>query len=197
MLCELGAAADANSAGEIDVALRAGFAAGQIVFTGVGKTRAELVLLVHLAVFEDGVALNHRHAALRELVRRVLLEGAALGRGIEQRHHGHVLERCALVGRIPPARLDHRLRRARRQCQDACGERDRCRFRGHVVDRANTVPRAPPHGLAARGLGVPTISRAFQILRRVERRTDGGSRKRAHRVRWHGACFNWACGRER
>ena len=36
------ARADANSVGEIDVALRAGFAPGDIVFTGVGKTAAEL-----------------------------------------------------------------------------------------------------------------------------------------------------------
>ena len=36
---ELGAGADANSGGEIDVALRAGFIPADIVFTGVGKTR--------------------------------------------------------------------------------------------------------------------------------------------------------------
>jgi diaminopimelate decarboxylase len=38
----LGAAADVNSAGELEVALRAGFSPDQIVVTGVGKTRAEL-----------------------------------------------------------------------------------------------------------------------------------------------------------
>jgi diaminopimelate decarboxylase len=42
LLRELGAHADANSAGEIEVALRAGFEPGQIVFTGVGKTPAEI-----------------------------------------------------------------------------------------------------------------------------------------------------------
>lgn len=42
VLREIGAHADANSGGEIDVALRAGFAPDQIVFTGVGKTRDEL-----------------------------------------------------------------------------------------------------------------------------------------------------------
>jgi len=46
----LGAGADANSGGEIDVALRAGFAPGDIVFTGVGKTRAELDRAVALGV---------------------------------------------------------------------------------------------------------------------------------------------------
>ncbi len=38
-LRELGARADANSGGEIEVALRAGFSPRDIVFTGVGKTR--------------------------------------------------------------------------------------------------------------------------------------------------------------
>jgi diaminopimelate decarboxylase len=49
-LRELGASADANSGGEIDVALRAGFAPGDIVFTGVGKTRAELERAIALGV---------------------------------------------------------------------------------------------------------------------------------------------------
>ena len=46
----LGAGADANSGGEIDVALRAGFIPSQIVFTGVGKTSAELVQAIELGV---------------------------------------------------------------------------------------------------------------------------------------------------
>jgi diaminopimelate decarboxylase len=46
----LGSRADANSGGELDVALRAGFAPGDIVFTGVGKTRAELERAIGLGV---------------------------------------------------------------------------------------------------------------------------------------------------
>src|SRR2546426_1320824 len=42
LLRSLGSRADANSGGEIRVALRAGFAPRDIVFTGVGKTRDEL-----------------------------------------------------------------------------------------------------------------------------------------------------------
>ena len=45
-----GAHADANSGGEIDVALRAGFTPDQIVFTGVGKTHDELVRAVTLGM---------------------------------------------------------------------------------------------------------------------------------------------------
>jgi diaminopimelate decarboxylase len=50
LLRGLGAGADANSGGEIDVALRAGFIPEQIVFTGVGKTPAELAQAIDLSV---------------------------------------------------------------------------------------------------------------------------------------------------
>jgi len=46
----LGTGADANSGGEIEAALRAGFDPSQIVFTGVGKTRDELDRAVALGV---------------------------------------------------------------------------------------------------------------------------------------------------
>jgi diaminopimelate decarboxylase len=42
LLRSLGSRADANSGGEIAVARRAGFEPGEVVFTGVGKTRDEL-----------------------------------------------------------------------------------------------------------------------------------------------------------
>src|SRR5438093_141679 len=42
LLKTLGAAVDANSIWEIDVARRAGFLPAEIVFTGVGKSPAEL-----------------------------------------------------------------------------------------------------------------------------------------------------------
>ena len=50
LLRALGANADANSAGEIDVALRAGFIPPQVVFTGVGKTDSELAHAIELGV---------------------------------------------------------------------------------------------------------------------------------------------------
>src|SRR5688500_100705 len=50
LLRSLGAGADANSSGEIDVARRAGFTADQIVFTGVGKSVAELAQAIDLGV---------------------------------------------------------------------------------------------------------------------------------------------------
>jgi diaminopimelate decarboxylase len=50
LLRELGSAADANSVWEIDVARRAGFPPGDIVFTGVGKSPSELECAVALGV---------------------------------------------------------------------------------------------------------------------------------------------------
>jgi diaminopimelate decarboxylase len=54
LLKALGSRADANSAGEIEVALRAGFAPADVVFTGVGKTGAEL----DYAIARDVNAIN-------------------------------------------------------------------------------------------------------------------------------------------
>jgi diaminopimelate decarboxylase len=50
LLRELGSSADANSGGEIAVARRAGFTPSQIVFTGVGKTGAELADAIDIGV---------------------------------------------------------------------------------------------------------------------------------------------------
>jgi diaminopimelate decarboxylase len=50
LLRSVGSAADANSVGEIEVALRAGFIPDEIVFTGVGKSPDELARAVSLGV---------------------------------------------------------------------------------------------------------------------------------------------------
>jgi len=50
LLRELGSAADANSIWEIEVARRAGFQASDVVFTGVGKSPAELECAVAFGV---------------------------------------------------------------------------------------------------------------------------------------------------
>ena len=47
---KFGGSVDANSGGEIDVALRAGFKPSEIIFTGVGKTELELRRAVELGV---------------------------------------------------------------------------------------------------------------------------------------------------
>src|SRR3954462_117877 len=50
LLCETGSAADANSVGEIEPAMRAGFKPADTVFTGVGKPPEELDFAVALGV---------------------------------------------------------------------------------------------------------------------------------------------------
>ena len=58
LLKSLGSRADANSGGEVQVALRAGFEPRDIVFTGVGKTRDEL----EYAIAQDVGTINAESA---------------------------------------------------------------------------------------------------------------------------------------
>lgn len=51
LIQSLGGHVDANSGGEVEVSLRAGFTPDDIVFTGVGKTRAELEMAVRRGLF--------------------------------------------------------------------------------------------------------------------------------------------------
>jgi diaminopimelate decarboxylase len=76
LLRGLGASADANSGGEIEVALRAGFIPEQIVFTGVGKTDAELAYAIDLGV-------KSINAESRGELERI--DGIASSRGIRAR----------------------------------------------------------------------------------------------------------------
>jgi diaminopimelate decarboxylase len=50
LLKAVGSGVDANSMGEVDVALRCGFHPGQIMFTGVGKTADELACAISLGL---------------------------------------------------------------------------------------------------------------------------------------------------
>ncbi|MGE3274212.1 MAG: diaminopimelate decarboxylase [Vicinamibacterales bacterium] len=76
LLRGLGSRADANSMGEVEVALRAGFSPGDIVFTGVGKSVAELDRAAGLGL----LAINVESPG--ELDR---LEAAAEARGVSAR----------------------------------------------------------------------------------------------------------------
>ena len=73
LLKALGSRADANSAGEIEVALRAGFAPRDVVFTGVGKTIAEL----DYAIAQGVNAINAESAGELD---RIADRGRAAGR---------------------------------------------------------------------------------------------------------------------
>src|SRR5688500_11393730 len=93
LLRSLGACADANSGGEIDVALRAGFIPPQIVFTGVGKTDAELAQAVDLGVktinaaSEGELERSDAIAQARQARARVALR---VNPEVEARSHPHI-----------------------------------------------------------------------------------------------------------
>jgi diaminopimelate decarboxylase len=76
LLRDLGSAMDANSMGEIELALRAGFAPSDIVFTGVGKSPDEIDRAVQLGL----KAINAESAG--ELDR---IDRAAQARGVRAR----------------------------------------------------------------------------------------------------------------
>ena len=73
LLRSLGSRADANSGGEIEVAMRAGFQPRDIVFTGVGKTRDEL----EYAIAHDVGTINAESAGELDRVAEI---ATALGR---------------------------------------------------------------------------------------------------------------------
>jgi diaminopimelate decarboxylase len=93
LLRSLGSGADANSGGEIDVALRAGFIPAQIVFTGVGKTPAELAQAIDLGVktinAESEGELDRIDGLARERGTRVRV-ALRVNPDIDARSHPHI-----------------------------------------------------------------------------------------------------------
>jgi len=93
LLRELGSAADANSGGEIEVALRAGFAPSDIVFTGVGKTPDELSRAVAIgvkAINAESPGELERIAALAVARNTRARVAVRLNPDIDARSHPHI-----------------------------------------------------------------------------------------------------------
>lgn len=89
----LGARADANSGGEIEIALRAGFAPADIVFTGVGKTADELDLAVSLdlgAVNAESPGEVERLAARARALGRRVRVAVRINPDIDAGSHPHI-----------------------------------------------------------------------------------------------------------
>ena len=93
LLRSLGSHADANSGGEIEVALRAGFTPDQIVFTGVGKTTDELARAIALDVgtinIESAGELE-RVDVLARLQGRQARVAVRVNPNIDARTHAHI-----------------------------------------------------------------------------------------------------------
>jgi diaminopimelate decarboxylase len=93
LLRELGSGADANSVGEIDVALRAGFEPRQIVFTGVGKSPHELERAVSLgigAINAESPGELARIAAIARAQGTVARVALRVNPDIDARSHPHI-----------------------------------------------------------------------------------------------------------
>jgi diaminopimelate decarboxylase len=93
LLKHLGSSADANSMGEVDIALRSGFAPEQIMFTGVGKSADELSRAIALGLktinVESPGELDRLDslAAQQGIVARVALR---VNPDIDARSHPHI-----------------------------------------------------------------------------------------------------------
>ncbi len=89
----LGAAADVNSGGELEVALRAGFAPSDIVFTGVGKTHAELERAVGLglaAINAESLGEVDRIAAIAQAQRQRAHVAVRINPDVDAGSHPHI-----------------------------------------------------------------------------------------------------------
>jgi diaminopimelate decarboxylase len=88
-----GAAADANSGGELEVALRAGFAPSEIVFTGVGKSRAELERAVSLglaAINAESLGEVERIGAIARAQGRTVDVAVRINPDVDAGSHQHI-----------------------------------------------------------------------------------------------------------
>jgi diaminopimelate decarboxylase len=93
LLRGLGSAADANSVWEIEVARRAGFEPSQIVFTGVGKTPAELERAVALGVKAINVESAGELARLEAIATRLgrtVRVAVRVNPDIDAKSHPHI-----------------------------------------------------------------------------------------------------------
>ena len=93
LLRELGSAADANSVWEIDVARRAGFLPSSIVFTGVGKSPAELEDAVALgvkAINVESAGELARVEAIASRLGRIARVAVRVNPDIDAKSHPHI-----------------------------------------------------------------------------------------------------------
>lgn len=93
LLREEGSAADANSIWEIELARKAGFSAADIVFTGVGKSPAELACAVPLGLKAINVESAGELARVEAVARRfgtVARVAVRINPDIDARSHPHI-----------------------------------------------------------------------------------------------------------
>ena len=218
LLRGLGSAADANSGGEIDVALRAGFIPPQIVFTGVGKTPAELAQAIELGVKTinaesageleriDAIARDAADARARRAPRqpghRRAEPSAHLDRAEDQQVRHRRSTTCARSARATPRRGRARARRpahprrladhgSRRRCAAPRGARRRSRAScATTASRSSTSISAAASASPTTAAPVPTAHglRGGAAARRQGLRPARSSSSRAAHRRRPPAC---------
>ena len=163
LLRSLGSSADANSGGEIDVALRAGFIPPQIVFTGVGKTSAELAQAIELGVrtinAESAGELDRIDALSRERQTRARI-AMRVNPDIDARSHPHISTglKTNKFG-IPIDGVAELVRRAR----DLAGRRDRRSAQPRRIADPRPRAAAPGGDGAGRSRATPWARTASRI----------------------------------
>lgn len=93
LLRDLGSAVDANSIWEIELARKAGFAPDEIVFTGVGKTGAELEAAVPLglkAINVESAGELARTESIASRIGRVARVAVRINPDIDAKSHPHI-----------------------------------------------------------------------------------------------------------
>ncbi len=93
LIRELGGAADANSIWELELARKAGFAPGDIIFTGVGKSQAELECAVPLGLKAINVESAGELARVEAIARRagvVARVAIRVNPDIDSESHPHI-----------------------------------------------------------------------------------------------------------
>ena len=127
LLRRLGSSADANSGGEIDVALRAGFIPAQVVFTGVGKTMAELAQAIDLGVqminVESAGELARVEALSRERNTRTKI-AIRINPDVDAKTHPHISTGLKInkfgIGKIKLSNIRPPMRRRGFAAKDHC-----------------------------------------------------------------------------
>ena len=177
------AGADANSGGEIDVALRAGFIPEQIVFTGVGKTPAELAQAIDLGVKTINAEsegelerIDRARARARQTRARVALR---VNPDIDARSHPHIS-----TG-LKTNKFGIALDAVRDICRRVAAARRRSRSSACTSTSARRSPissrsAAPPQAI---------VDARARAARRRDRHRSPRSRRRPRRlVRRHRRC---------
>ena len=115
LLKTIGSAVDANSIWEIDVARRAGFAPADIVFTGVGKSDAELECAVPLGLRAINVESAGELARVEAIAARIGVPARVAIRinpDIDARSHPHISTGLRINKFGVPADVAHELARS-------------------------------------------------------------------------------------